>query len=303
MAPDAAGDIAVFVAVVEAGGFSPAARRLGLTHSAVSKKVRRLEDRLGARLLNRTTRRLGLTEAGERYWREARAVLDRIEAMEAAVAGHDGAPRGTLKVSCSNAFGHRQLLPAVADFARRHPGVSVDLTLSDAMADLVADGIDVAIRSAALVDSTLVARKLASNDRLICAAPDYIARRGAPEAAADLADHDCLKLNLPSRFNDWEFQSESGRRTVRIDGRFACNSVEALHAACLAGLGIARLPEFLVGDDLAAGRLVALLEDCRAPSESAIHAVRPPGDVVPSKTRAFIDFLVGRFTPVPPWRR
>ena len=294
-------DMAMFVTVVDAGGFSPAARQLKMSHSAISKRIQRLEDRLGTQLLMRTTRSMVLTEAGEKYLREARLILENIEAMEAAVGLYADAPRGTLRVSASHAFGQRQIVPAVVEFMRAYPDLRIDLTLTDTIIDIRHERVDVAIRSAVLTDSSLIARKLASNDRLICAAPAYLRARGVPKEPIDLTIHDCLTLNFQSRFNEWEFRSASGRK-VSIGGGFTCNSVEALHAACLAGVGIARLPEFLVGPDLVAGRLVRLLDDHRLPSESAIYAVRAPSDFVPAKTRAFIDFLVARFTPTPPWR-
>ncbi|MEO5325773.1 LysR family transcriptional regulator [Mesorhizobium sp. CC13] len=296
---EAHSDMAIFVAVIDSGGFSPAARRLGMTHSAVSKRVRRLEDRLRIQLLLRTTRSMSLTEAGQKYLREARSILHGIEALEAGMALGADVPRGTLKISASNAFGRLQVVPAIVDFMRIYPDLHIDLSLTDAVIDIGYERVDVAIRSAILKDSSLIARKLASNDRIICVAPAYLETRGVPTKPSDLAAHLCLGLNFQSRFNDWEFR---GGRKVRMDGRFTCNSVEALHAACLAGVGIARLPEFMVGSDLAEGRLISLLNDARLPSESAIYAVRPDADFVPMKTRSFIDFLVDRFSPTPPWR-
>ena len=294
-------DMIIFVTVVDAGGFSPAARQLKMSHSAISKRIQRLEDRLGTQLLMRTTRSMMVTEAGEKYLRDARLILENIEAMEAAVGLYADAPRGTLRISASNAFGQRQIVPAAVEFMRAYHDLRIDLTLTDTIIDIRHERVDVAIRSAVLSDSALIARKLASNDRLICAAPAYVKASGVPTEPIDLTTHVCLTLNFQSRFNDWEFRSASGRK-VSIGGGFTCNSVEALHAACLAGVGIARLPEFLIGPDLAAGRLVSLLDDHRLPSESAIYAVRAASDFVPAKTRAFIDFLVDRFTPTPPWR-
>lgn len=297
---EANSDMAIFVAVIDSGGFSPAARRLRITHSAVSKRVQRLENRLGIQLLLRTTRSMSLTEVGEKYLSEARSILHNIEALEGGIILGANAPRGTLKISASNAFGRQQIVPAIVDFMRIYPNLRIDLTLTDAIIDIRYERIDVAIRSAVLKDSSLIARKLASNDRIICAAPAYLGAKGVPTKPADLAAHVCLRLNFQSRFNDWEFRSTSPK--IRIDGGFTCNSVDAMHTACLAGVGIARLPESMIGSDLAEGRLISLLNDSRLPSESAIYAVRPDADFVPTKTRAFIDFLVDRFTPTPPWQ-
>jgi DNA-binding transcriptional LysR family regulator len=287
-------DMAILVAVVDAGGFSPAARKLNMTHSAISKRVQRLEDRLGVQLLLRTTRTMTLTDAGARYVREARPIIEDIQAMEAAVIHDSDAPRGTLKVTSSSAFGHHRIVPAVIDFMRIYPDVKVNLTLTDALADIRHERIDVAIRSGAVTDQSLVAHKLASNERLICASPAYLAAHGTPAKPSDLSDHRCLKLNFESRFNDWEFRSSSSRE-IRMEGDFTCNSLEGIRTACREGAGIARLPEYMVSDDLKAGRLVPLLQDFSRSSDSAIYALRAASDFVPAKTRVFIEFLSDRF--------
>ncbi|AYF86379.1 LysR family transcriptional regulator [Pseudomonas sp. DY-1] len=287
-------DMLILVAVVDAGGFSPAARKLGMTHSAISKRVQRLEDRLGTQLLLRTTRTLALTEAGGRYVREARPILEDIRALEAAVSLDSDAPRGMLKVTSSNAFGHHHVVPAVVDFMRVYPEIKVDLTLTDAIVDIRHERIDVAIRSGALSDPSLVAQKLGSNERVVCASPTYLELNGMPARPSDLSEHLCLKLNFESRFNDWEFRSASNR-AIRLEGSFSCNSVEAIRTVCLAGVGIARLPAFMVRDDLASGRLIPLLKDFSRSSDAAIYALRVASDFVPARTRVFIEFLSARF--------
>ena len=287
-------DMAILVAVVDAGGFSPAARKLNMTHSAISKRVQRLEERLGAQLLLRTTRSMTLTDAGGRYVREARSILEDIQALEAAVVHDSDAPMGTLKVTSSSAFGHHHIVPAVVDYMRQYPGIKVNLTLTDAIVDIRHERIDVAIRSGALSDQSLVAHKLASNERLICASPEYLAAHGVPAKPSDLSGHLCLKLNFESRFNDWEFRSSSSRE-IRIEGDFTCNSLEAIRTVCLEGAGIARLPEYMVNDDLKAGRLIPLLQEFSRSSSSAIYALRAASDFVPTRTRAFIEFLSDRF--------
>lgn len=287
-------DMAILVAVVDAGGFSPAARKLRMTHSAVSKRVQRLEERLGTQLLLRTTRTMALTEAGGRYVREARPILEDILALEAAVTLDSDTPSGMLRVTSSNAFGHHHVVPAVIEFMRFYPDIKVNLTLTDAIVDIRHERIDVAIRSGALTDSTLVAQMLGSNERTICASPAYLESMGVPTKPADLSEHLCLKLNFESRFNDWEFRSTSSRE-VRIEGSFSCNSVEAIRTACLAGAGIARLPAFMVGDDITAGRLIPLLQATSRSSDSGIYALRVASDFVPARTRVFIEFLADRF--------
>lgn len=287
-------DMAILVAVVDAGGFSPAARKLNMTHSAISKRVQRLEGRLGVQLLLRTTRTMTLTDAGARYVREARPIIEDIQAMEAAVVQESDAPRGTLKVTSSSAFGHYHIVPAVIDFMRIYSDVKVNLTLTDSIVDIRHERIDVAIRSGAVTDQSLIAHKLASNERLICASPAYLAAHGTPAKPSDLSDHPCLKLNFESRFNDWEFRSSSCRE-IRVEGDFTCNSLEAIRTACQEGAGIARLPEYMVSDDLRSGRLVLLLQDFSRSSDSAIYALRAASDFVPAKTRVFIEFLSDRF--------
>src|SRR6056297_677968 len=294
-------DMAVFVAVIEQKGFSPAARLLGMTHSAVSKRVSQLEQRLGTQLLVRTTRSMRLTEAGEAYIGEARRILDAITALEQGLGDSAQEPRGVLRISASNAFGQRHIVSATIDFMRAHPQVQIDLTLTDQMIDLVASGTHVAIRSASLTDSSLVARKLALNERIVVASPSYLAARGAPRDPGDLEARDCLLLNHETRFNDWGYRSPTGRR-LKLQGAFACNTVESLHAAALAGVGIARLPAFLIGEDVEAGRLTPILEEYRPPAESAIYAVRPGGGITMPAARVSIDFRAARFEIPPPWQ-
>lgn len=286
-------DMALVLAVVDKGSFSAAARAMGQTHSAVSKRIGQLEQRLGVQLLIRSTRSMKLTEAGEHYVLEARDILHRIISLEDRIADGGDRLRGRIRITTSNAFGQMHVVPAVLEFMEVHPEVEIDLTLTDVVDDVVRDGFDVAIRSAALPDSSLVARKLLTNRRVVCAAPSYVERRGRPNSPEDLADHACLRLNLPSAFNQWELRSV---QQVRLGPGFACNSIEALHAACKAGAGIAWLPMFLIGPDLEAGRLMPLLDDYRDPAtDSTISILRPAGDIVPARTRAVISFLAERF--------
>lgn len=293
-------DMTIYVKVVSSGGFSAAARDLNMTHSAISKRIKRLEDRLKTQLIIRSTRGMSLTDQGKHYLLEAKQIVEQIENLEDFIIDSSSSPCGQLRISASNAFGRQQIVPAVIDFMKLYSGVEVDLTLTDRLVDLKKERVDVAIRSGVLKDSSLIARKLLSNDRILCASPAYLAQNSKPEEPKDLANHICLKLNFLNEFDEWEFSGESNRK-IKTAGSFVCNSVEALHMACLAGVGIARLPSFLIANDLSNGTLISLLEHARLPADSNIYAIRVAGNIVPAKSRAFIDFLVARFSPLPPW--
>jgi len=298
---DRSGDMGVFVAAIEAGGFSAAARRLGLTPSAVSKHVARLEERLGARLVNRTTRRISLTAEGEAYLRRAQRILADIDEAEQAVSQARGTPQGELRINTGIAFGQHQLVPMLPDFLDRYPQVRVKLSFNDRVVDLVEEGDDVGIRIAHLEDSRLVARRLAPNRRIICAAPSYIERHGRPETPADLARHSCLVPNFSSTLSSWEFEGPEGPATLDIKGAVESNNTEALRQLALAGVGIVRFAEFMVGADVRAGRLVALLQDFDRGESPPISVVYPHRKHLSPKVRAFVDFLVEKCTP-PPWQ-
>lgn len=290
----------VFVAAVDAGGFSAAARLLDLTPSAVSKQISRLETRLGARLLNRSTRRISLTAAGREFYDRSRTILADIDEAERAVGQASAVPQGTLRVTASISFGQRQIVPLIPDFTARYPNVRVEVIFSDRMIDIIEDGVDVAVRVSAPSDSALIARQLVPDRRVVCASPDYLAQRGQPNAPEDLSRHNALIYSTV--YSDtWRFDGPAGSRAVRVPSSFAANSGEAIRDMAIAGHGIARLATFLVGPDIKAGRLVELLPDWRDPQENIIHAVFPSRRLVPPATRAFVDFLVEKMTPVPPW--
>lgn len=296
-------DIAVFVRVVERGSFTLAADALALSRAAVSKYVSRLEQRLGARLLHRTTRRLSLTEAGAALFEASRGAIERIEEAEATVARLQSAPRGTLRVSGPMSFGILHLGPALAEFAREHPQVTVDLRLDDRFVNLVEEGIDVAIRIGALNDSSLVARRLATTRSLVCASPEYLARSGEPEAPEDLATHECLVYSYLSTANVWRFTAPDGREIpVAVGGSLRVNNGILLAQAAVAGQGILATPSFYVSEDLRAGRLREILAGFRMPA-IGIHAVYPQKAHVPPKVRAFVDFLARRFGRKPSWEK
>jgi DNA-binding transcriptional LysR family regulator len=294
--------MAVFAKVVESKGFSAAARQLGLTKSAVSKQVSRLESSLGARLLNRTTRALSLTEVGGAVYEHCARMVGAAEEAELAVHRLAAAPRGLLRVTASIAFGRQHVAPAIQAFLAAYPEVQVQLMLTDRMVDLADEGFDLAIRIAAQLGDNLVARRLAPVRFVVCAAPEYLARCGAPKKPADLAGHNCLVFSQEGLGDVWRFQSRTGSERIRVSGNYQVNSSEATRDALLAGMGIGLAPTFTVGPDIRAGRLKPVLPRHRivAPYE-AVHAVYLPNRHLLPRMRAFIDCLVERFGPKPYW--
>ena len=297
-------DIAVFVRVVERGSFTLAADDLELSRAVVSKYLTRLEDRLGARLLNRTTRRLSLTEAGAALFEASRGALERIEDAEQAIAHLQSAPRGRLRVSAPMSFGILHLGPAFADFAQAFPDVTLDVRLDDRFVNLVEEQVDVAVRIGALTDSSLVARRLAPARSVVCASPAYLAEHGEPETPQDLASHDCLLYSYQSTANVWRFTDRDGNETpVAVTGSLRVNNGIVLAEAAVAGRGVLMTPTFYVGHLLRAGKLRAILPGYRLLPELAVHAVWPQRGYVPPKVRAFVDFLAQRFGRKPEWDR
>ncbi len=291
----------VFARVVELQGFSAAAQALGLSKSAVSKQISKLEDRLGTRLLNRTTRQLSLTEAGAAFFERCQRVEAEALAAEEAVTHLAEAPRGLLKVNAGMSFGARHIAPALPELLRLCPELEVDLTLNDRQVDLVEEGYDLAIRIGRLDDSSLVARRLAPLRKVICAAPDYLARAGRPTRPEELRAHEALLYSYQTTGPTWSFKGAEGEVKVRIAGRLRINNGDAILNACIAGQGIALLPSFICCDALAAGALERLLPDWEDGLPGAIHAVFPASRNLSPKVRAFIDFLVARFGPQPYW--
>lgn len=281
--------IPIFVAVVEAGSFSAAAERLGLTKSAVSKRIQLLEAGLNVRLLQRTTRSLSLTEAGERYYDRARGALALANEAEEVAAGLQGRPQGLLRVAAPMVFGRLHLSPLVAEFLRRYPDIQLDMAMDDRMVDLVEGGYDLAVRIGNLPDNRMVARRLAPCRVVVCASPDYLAAHGTPQHPSELAGLNCIHYSYYRGGASWVFSGPDGEIRVQPRGNYQVNNSEARRDALLAGLGICEMPTFIVGPDLAAGRLAAVLSDYPLPAH-AIHAVYPQRRL-PAKARAFIDFL------------
>ncbi|MBL4719821.1 MAG: LysR family transcriptional regulator [Alphaproteobacteria bacterium] len=297
---DASSEMTVFVEVVREGGFSAAARNLNRTPSAISKQISRLEDRLSVRLLNRTTRQLSTTDEGETYFHRAEAILADIAETEELISNQGATIRGQLRVTCSTAFGRQQIVPILPEFLAKYPELKMQLSLSDTMVDLVQEGFDVAIRMAELNDSSLVARRLAVAQRVVCAAPSYFEKHGAPKHPTELVEHNCLVLRAAAAMNDWAFLLDGEVHTIHVDGGFEANSGVAVHEATLAGLGISQLATFVSAPDLRAGRLVSCLDEYVI-SETPVYAVYPHRRHLSQKVRVFIDFLVEIFGGTPPW--
>ncbi|MBX3507920.1 MAG: LysR family transcriptional regulator [Parvibaculum sp.] len=293
---------AVFVKVAETGGFTAAADALGLSKSMVSRQVSQLEDELGVRLLNRTTRRISLTEAGTVIFeRASRIVAEAAEAVEEASCV-EGAVRGTLRVNAPMTFGIRQLGPVLPEFLARHPELTVDLALNDRRVDLIEEGFDVSLRISALTDSSLIARQLAPVERHVVGAPSYFEKHGVPERPADLGRHPFLLYTLLARPTHLEMENASGEREqVELKARMLCNNADAMLGALEAGAGLALLPDFIGCDHLKSGTLMRVLEGWSMPPLT-LHAIYPHSRHLSAKTRAFVDFTVEKFGPgKAPW--
>jgi DNA-binding transcriptional LysR family regulator len=299
---DSAYVMRAFVQIVDRASFSSAAEDLGITPSAISKLITRLEDRLGVRLLHRTTRRLSLTPEGETYYQRARDILAAIADAEAEVSRAGQIPRGRLRVNCITAFALHQLVPALPEFNTRFPDVTVELSVSDRMVDLLAENADIGIRTGDVSDPSLVARKFAEIERGLYASPDYLALRGVPESPQQLSSHDCIVLTSFPSPNVWMFRDDDMIVDVKVAGRFVVDTGEASLKLAIAGGGIARLGEIIVAEAVREGRLVPVLRHCYAAERAPISAVYPQGRHRMPKVRAFIDFLVERFARAP-WRR
>ncbi|TIS53500.1 MAG: LysR family transcriptional regulator [Mesorhizobium sp.] len=292
---DRLSSMAVFVKVVEAGSFAAAADALGLSAPMVGKHVRMLEDHLGVRLINRTTRRQSLTDTGRCFYERCKTVLMEVEAAESCAAESQAAPRGRLRVNAPVTFGAHCLAPVLPEYLRAYPEVSVDLSLNDRIVDVIEEGYDAVVRVGVLTDSTLIARPLAPYRLVACAAPSYLAKHGAPSSPADLGNHECLGFVHWAPRGSWEFKDANGaKRIVNVAGRLTTNNGQALRAAALAGFGIILQPNALVADDLEAGRLVRVLLDCEPPSRP-MHILFAPDERPGPKLRSFVDFMVKRF--------
>jgi DNA-binding transcriptional LysR family regulator len=296
-------DFAIFVRVVELGSLSAAGRDMRLSAAVVSNRIARLEKDVGTRLLNRTTRRVNLTEEGARYYDHCVVILNELEQAETAITSATAEPRGPIKVTAPTVFGRLHVAPHVPRFLERHPQMQVRLHLTDALSDLVQERIDLAIRIAALTDSTSIVRTLAPNRRFIVASPEYLARHPAPQVPEDLLDHNCLLLRFPgSKQFRWTLQGPDGPITLRVSGNMDSNSGEALRDWCLAGQGLALKSLWEIVDDLNDGRLVPVLTEY-PPVSHAVYALYPHSQAAPPRVRAFIDFLAETYGSKPAWEK
>jgi DNA-binding transcriptional LysR family regulator len=301
---DRVGDLGLFLRVLDLGSISAAARSLDLSVAVASQRLKRLEKQLGVRLLHRTTRRLHATPEGAALAMQGRALVEDLEALTTDLRQAGVQASGTLRMTASASFGRQYLSPLLPEFLARYPKVRISVDLDDRMQDLVSAGYDLAIRIGALDDSNLVARKIATNRRVLCASPGYLRRRGTPTVPADLADHECVILTgSQGRQDVWRMSDRDGHEaSVRVKGRFECNFGEVLRDAAVAGLGIALHSTWHVWEELRGGRLKQVLPEWRIP-ESAIYAVMPQRRLVPLRVRAFADFLAEKLGDPPPWER
>jgi DNA-binding transcriptional LysR family regulator len=286
--------MAIFVRVVERGSFSAVARETGLSQPTISKQISALETRLGGRLFARSTRQLSMTDEGQRYYQQCRAILASVENAEHSF--HSGQERiaGSLRVGSSGSFGRVQIASRLRDFLERYPDVSVDLQLTDENVDLVSAGIDVAVRIGELKDSSLIARQIGLTRRRVFAAPSYLERHGVPLTPKDLTDHNCLVFNQLEHFASWRFEHNGRWNSVQVSGNVRSNNSEAVRQLVLNGLGVSLSPLWLFRQDLREGRVVAILESY-SPASLPIHAVTPPDRRQSARVRAFIDYLRDAF--------
>jgi len=288
---DGVGDLELFRTVVEAGGISAGALALGSSPPAVSRRVSALEARLGVRLAERSSRRFRLTEEGALYYEHARTLLAELRDVEAEVSAHGSTARGMLKVGAPTEIGRRRIAPLLAEFALRHSGLQAHLVLSDAGLELEEDRLDVALRFDRPDDPTAVTRKVASTQRVLCAAPSYFATRGTPSKPADLAGHECLRIARRRHLHDhWRFRSDSGVEEVKVGGHLSSASGDVVHGWALEGLGISLEAFWDIEEDMRAGRLVECLAEYGKDSIE-LFAAFPPGKPTPPRIRLFVDFI------------
>ncbi|MFJ3485500.1 LysR substrate-binding domain-containing protein [Pseudomonas sp. NPDC090202] len=295
------GDITAFVASVKAGSFTSAADTLGLTRSAVGKSIVRLESRMGVRLLNRTTRKLSLTDEGRVAYERWRQILEDLDEVESTMARRREKPTGTLKLTAPLSFGQRHILPLLEVYLKQWPELRANIWFTDRFVDLVEEGVDIALRIGQINDnSQLLTRTVGWQQYCVCASPDYLARRGVPVTPEDLTGHDTIALLSGEHSIAWQFHSAAGAFTHDQPGRLNIDSSEAAREAALSGFGLIRLPTYITGNDLRAGTLVEVLEDFRAPADP-IRIVYPSKRHLSPRVRIFIDLLVQRWQDGVPW--
>jgi len=294
-------NLETFIAVVETGSFTAAADRLGVAKSAVSRRVSALEERLGAQLLTRTTRRLSQTDAGRAFYDRSVRILADLDEAESTVAETHGELRGRLRIALPLSFGVRHMCAPIAEFSAAHPGVTFELDLNDRRVDLVEEGADLAIRIGHLGDSSLIARRLFESRLIVCASPDYLERHGVPETPDALTEHDCLIYSNVADPDRWSYRDGAGQeRRVDVNAAMRVSSGDFIVESAVRGLGIAMQPAFIAGDAIRRGELVPVLTDLSWPTTPA-WALYPPARHLSSRVRAFIDFIAERFSGIPYW--
>jgi DNA-binding transcriptional LysR family regulator len=285
--------IATFVKITEAGGFAAAARKLGVSPSTVTTQIQDLEDRLGVRLLNRSTRKVSLTEIGKAYYERCMHILADMEAADTAVQAMHAKPSGTLHLNVSISIPYF-VAPVIAEFTSLYPDVKLSMTMSDRMVDLVEDGIDLAITTMPVRNSNLVMRRIGTFHLLVCGSPDYFARHGVPRDPSDLVNFNCMKYTFSPWGADWRFKSPEGERIIQVTGNMEANSINALRLAAALGQGLIWVPDFLARNDIRSGRLAAVLTAFSCP-ELAINAVYPHRQHLATNVRSFLDLVTKHF--------
>lgn len=300
---DMASQMILFANVVDHSSFSAAARSIGVSPSAVSKQISKLEERLGVRLLNRSTRSISLTQEGQSFYERCSNVAAEVSAAEELLSSMGSRPTGKLRVTATVAFAKRQLIPLMPAFLERYADIELEMELSDRAIDFSSNGYDLAIRFSEQIEQTsVVARKLAVNKRVACASPAYLSRNGVPQKPEELAEHNCLRLSAIEDWNDWHFERGGEELVVPARGNFSVNTADAIYYAVKSGLGIARLPTYMVASDIASGKLIRLFPDILE-DDASIYAVYASRHQLSPKIRVFIDYLVEALGPVPPWER
>ena len=284
----------VFLTVVDEQGFSSAAIKLDTTPAAVSRKVKKLEERLGVRLLHRTTRSIRLTPEGELYYQQAKSLLKKLNTLEQDLGAKKGQLNGKLKVAAPMSFGQKKLASIMTQFAIKYPKLRISLILEDQEVDIIKEGYDLAIRICYPVDSSFIGRKIMDVPLQVCASPEYLSKNGCPEKPSDLKKHQCLHYNLVSERDEWRFNNQSKTEVIEINSRFCSNNGEALTQAAIDGLGILIMPEFIVKEPVSSGKLIRILEGFERPP-LGLYAIYPTKSHLPAKTRKLIDFIVDQF--------
>jgi len=292
----------IFTEVVKGEGFTAAANKMELSRAQISKSVMQLEAHLGTRLLNRTTRRISLTEIGRIYYDRCRTILNDIEEIEAVAREQTSQPRGRLTISAPTSFGTLQLKDAIPQYIKEYPQVQVSINLADRFIDVVSEGFDLVIRIAELEDSSLIARKIAPCKRVFCASPEYLKQHGTPAVPQDLAIHHCLIYSNELKPDSWVLHGPNGVESVKVNGPVCADNGDILKSAALSGLGVTLLPTFIVGAEIESGRLKQVLPEY-CPPDISIYAVFPSRRYLSAKVRTFVDFLTDYFGDQPDWDR